>query len=71
MNMSASPLLTNMQNAVQAALVAKGAPTLYAPDLEYILVQALVELSTDALVDAPTQAVFIAQIALATGDAGP
>lgn len=60
-----------MMSAVQAAMTAKGTPAMYPPDLEYLLVQALTELSTDSLVPSDAQTVFTAQIALAAPDAQP
>lgn len=69
--MSLSPLINNLVTAVNSALTAKGTPAMYPPDLEYIMLQVLTELSTDALVDATAQGVFTAQIALATADPSP
>lgn len=69
--MSASPLVTNIINSVSAGLTARGTPTMYTPDLEFLILQVLTELSTDPLVDGTAQALFTAQIALAASDAQP
>ena len=69
--MSASPLVTNVMNAVQTGLTARGTPLMYPPDLEFLVIQVLTELSTDPLVDATAQALFTAQIALSSTDAAP
>lgn len=69
--MSASPLVTNIMASVQTAMTNKGAPALYTPDLEFIIVAVLTQLSTDALVDGTAQTLFTNQIALAAPDAAP
>lgn len=69
--MSASPLVTNIMTSVQTAMQNNGIPALYAPSLENIIVAVLTELSTDPLVPASAQAVFVTQIALTAPDAAP
>lgn len=69
--MSNSPLVTRTQAAVNSALVAKGAPAIYQPDLEYIILQVFTSLSTDSEMDAGAQAAFVSELALAAGDASP
>ena len=69
--MSASPLVTNIINSVSSALTSRGTPSMYPPDLEFLIIQVLTELSADPLVDATAQALFSAQIALTATDVQP
>ena len=69
--MSNSPLVNNVTSAVQTALTNKGAPAMYGPDLNYLIVQVLTELSTDSIVPSDAQSVFSTQVALAATDAAP
>lgn len=60
--------MTRIVNFVQAQQTAMGQAVMYGPLLEFIIIQALTELSTDSAIAAGDQAVFTSALALATTD---